>query len=108
MLKAAVITLCLIVSTIINADQFVSELNLEQFFKDKGLARIDYKKLPTDHAWVKASINRENGYFIIHAAEGATAIHQESAKEINLVQGNEAANNEATGWENRLVLALFR
>jgi hypothetical protein len=97
MFKALVITISLFASTIVIADQFDSELNLEQFLKDKGFVRIDYMKLPTHHALVEVSINGESGYFIIDTGAQATVIHQESAEKFNLVQENEAPNTEATG-----------
>jgi hypothetical protein len=92
-----VITLCLFLSTIINAEHLDSELNLEQFLDDKGFVRIDYMKLPTHHALVEASINGKSGYFIIDTGAQATVIHHESAEKFSLVQENEAPSTEATG-----------
>jgi hypothetical protein len=97
MYKAIVITLCLFFSTINNASQFDSELNLEQFLKDKGFVRINYMKLPTQHALVEVSINGKSGYFIIDTGAQATVIHQESAEKFNLVQENDLPSTEATG-----------
>ena len=97
MFKAIAVPLFLFVSTSINAHQSDMELNLEQILKEKGFARIDYKKLPTHHAVVEASINGKSGYFIIDTGAGATVIHQESAGKFNLAQAIEASSNEVTG-----------